>query len=123
MQRKGLSGISFAIHKYRRNHAARNQKNNQEVDGNNKKNNKNKSPNPGGIPVEFSKRIVLGILNKCWRNEVKPSEMKFAELVTLYKEGNVEKAANYGPIARSPQNICKHDSAKTLHRSGSKTMG
>ena len=28
-----------------------------------------------------------------------PDEMELAELVTLYKKGNVEDPANYGPIA------------------------
>ena len=66
----------------------------------------NKSPGPDGIPVEFFKRmneenmtIVLDILNECWRNEIMPDEMELAELVTLYKKGNVEDPANYRPIA------------------------
>ena len=43
--------------------------------------------------------IVLDILNDCWLKEILPSELELAELVTLYKKGNVEDPANYRPIA------------------------
>ena len=43
--------------------------------------------------------IVLDILNDCWEKEILPSELELAELVTLYKKGNVENPANYRPIA------------------------
>ena len=66
----------------------------------------NKSPGPDIIPVEFFKilndeclEIVLSILNECWINEIMPDEMELAELVTLYKKGNVENPANYRPIS------------------------
>lgn len=65
----------------------------------------NKSPGPDGLPVEFFKHmneesmIVLEILNDCWINEIMPDEMELAELVTLYKKGNVEDPANYRPIS------------------------
>ena len=66
----------------------------------------NKSPGPDGLPIEFFKyldehglNIVLDILNDCWEKEIMPSELELAELVTLYKKGNVENPANYRPIA------------------------
>ena len=66
----------------------------------------NKSPGPDGIPIEFYKfleedciDIVTDILNHCWETETMPDEMELAELVTLYKKGNVEDPANYRPIA------------------------
>ena len=65
-----------------------------------------KSPGPDGKPTEFFKfldgdarLLVLDILNDCWRTEIMPSELELAELVTLYKKGNVENPANYRPIA------------------------
>ena len=61
----------------------------------------NKSPGPEGIPTEFFKLmdgetrlLVLDILNDCWKTETMPSELELAELVTLYKKGNVENPAN-----------------------------
>ena len=58
------------------------------------------------MPTEFFKymdddclEIVLEIFNDCWKREVMPSELELAELVTLYKKGNVENPANYRPIA------------------------
>ena len=66
----------------------------------------NKSPGPDGLPVEFYKlldeaglELVLDILNDCWTNETMPEEMELAELVTLYKKGNVKDPANYRPIS------------------------
>jgi hypothetical protein len=66
----------------------------------------NMSPEPDGIPVEFLKlldddglELIRNILNNCWENEIMPDEMELAELVTLYKKGNVEDPANYRPIA------------------------
>ena len=65
----------------------------------------NKSPGPDGIPVQLFKMtdddvtIVPDILNYCWKNGSMPSKMELAELVTLYKKGNVENPANYSPIA------------------------
>ena len=50
----------------------------------------NKSPGPDGLPSEFFKMIdeearfiVLDILNDCWKNEITPSELELAELITL----------------------------------------
>ena len=66
----------------------------------------NKSPGPDGIPIEFFKildarglNIILDLLNDCWENNVMPDELELAEVVTLYKKGNVENPANYRPIA------------------------
>ena len=66
----------------------------------------NRSPGPDGIPVGFFKlldddglELIRNILNNCWENEIMPDEMELAELVTLYKKGNVEDPANYRPIA------------------------
>ena len=71
-----------------------------------KKMKNNKSPGPDGLPIEFFKylddsglAIILDILNECWEKEILPSELELAELVTLYKKGNVENPANYRPIA------------------------
>ena len=57
----------------------------------------NRSPGPDGIPVEIltllddeGLEIIQDILNKCWENGIMPDEMKLAELVALYKKGNVE---------------------------------
>ena len=44
-------------------------------------------------------KITLEMLNKCWREEVMPDEFELAEVVTLYKKGNVELPENYRPIA------------------------
>ena len=66
----------------------------------------NKSPGPYDMPVEFCKCLnddnleeVREILNKCWDKEIMPDELELAELVTLYKEGNVEDPSNYRPIS------------------------
>ena len=62
----------------------------------------NKSPGPDGMPTWILKymddeclEIVLDILNDCWRSETMPSELlvELAELVTLYKKGNVENSS------------------------------
>ena len=82
----------------------------------------NKSPGPDGIPLEFFKWLdppktgkvgdrlkerdsnnaifeVLEIINTCWTHTILPSDLEFAEVVTLYKKGKVEDPANYRPIA------------------------
>ena len=66
----------------------------------------NRSPGPDGIPIEFFKllnadglKCTLRLLNKCWNDEVMPDEFELAEVVTLYKKGNVELPENYRPIA------------------------
>ena len=78
----------------------------EELDLTIKKLKNNKSPGPDGIPTEFFKMmdeearlIVLQILNDCWNKEIIPNLMERAELVTVYKKGNVEDPANYRPIA------------------------
>ena len=66
----------------------------------------NRSPRPDWMPIEFLKmlddegpEIIRDILNNCWKNEIIPNELELAELVILYKKGNVEDSANYRPIA------------------------
>ena len=61
----------------------------------------NRSPGPDGIPIEFFKLLnaeglncTLELLNKCWSEEVMPDEFELAEVVTLYKKGNVELPEN-----------------------------
>ena len=62
------------------------------------KNAKNaKSPGTDGIPMEFYKWLdengrteVLKILNKLWNEEWFLENMEEADVVTLYKKGNVE---------------------------------
>ena len=85
-----------------------------------KKSKNNKSPGPDGIPIEFIKWLdrppkqidgiataranntaanaVLDIINECWNKNILPSEVEYAEVVTLYKQGKVENPANYRPI-------------------------
>ena len=65
-----------------------------------------KSPGPDGIPLEFLKWLnnearlyVLDILNTCWELKIIPEQLEIAEVVTLYKKGNVEDPANYRPIS------------------------
>ena len=71
-----------------------------------------KSPGPDGIPMEFYKwmrsetefchktaQIVCDILNKCIDDETIPQHLEFAQVVTLYKKGNVENPGNYRPIS------------------------
>ena len=43
--------------------------------------------------------IILKILNACWKLEVMPDELELADVVTLYKKGNVEDPGNYRPIS------------------------
>ena len=67
-----------------------------------------KAPGPDGIPMEFFKwmrsdtdfciktaQIVCDILNKCIDEETIPQHLEFAQVVTLYKNGNVEDPGNY----------------------------
>ena len=65
-----------------------------------------KKPGTDGIPVEFYKWLteqtregVLEILNDIWENEWFLETMEEANVVTLYKKGNVEDPANYRPIS------------------------
>ena len=67
---------------------------------------KGKRPGPDGIPMEFYKWLneemkleVLDILNLIWRNNWFLETMEEANVVTLYKKGNVEDPANYRPIS------------------------
>ena len=67
----------------------------------------NKSPGPNGIPTVFFKWLndealqeILSILNNCWSQETFPEDFECAEVVTLYKKGNVEDPGNYRPISR-----------------------
>ena len=66
----------------------------------------NKETGPDGLPLEFfkwlsndAKEIVLEILNNCWEAEILPTSLELAEVVTLYKKGNVEDPGNYRPIS------------------------
>lgn len=71
-----------------------------------------KSPGPDGLPMEFFKWLreetqegqkitkrVVDILNYCFENEIMPQDLDYAQVVTLYKKGNVEDPANYRPIS------------------------
>ena len=71
-----------------------------------KKAKNNKSPGNDGIPMEFFKWLnwkarkeVLAIINQLWDNEWFLETMEEANVVTLYKKGNVEDPANYRPIS------------------------
>ena len=86
-----------------------------------KKSKTNKSPGPDGIPIEFIRWLdrpkaaidgiggpretgtaldaILDLLNECWEKDILPSDLEYAEVVTLYKKGKVENPANYRPIA------------------------
>ena len=62
----------------------------------------NKSPGPDGIPIEFFKwlsdnalELIVEILNHCWINNVLPDSLEQAEVVTLYKKGNVQDPEKY----------------------------
>ena len=51
------------------------------------------------------------MLNECWEKEIMPDELEPAELVTLYKKGNVEDPAIYKSIALLNtiyENLCCH---------------
>ena len=71
-----------------------------------------KAPGPDGIPLEFYKWMrtntekaiemaqeICNILNKCMELEILPDELELAQVVTLYKKGNVEDPSNYRPIS------------------------
>ena len=80
------------------------------IKGGNKETENNKSPGPDGLPIEFFKimnderlKIVLDIVNDSWKNETMPDEMELAELVTLYKNGNVEDPANSNQTYKRPR--------------------
>ena len=71
-----------------------------------KKMKNNKSPGPDTIPIEFFKWLnddalffIAELLNQCWKNDILPTELEEANVVTLYKKGNVEDPANYRPIS------------------------
>ena len=71
-----------------------------------KKAKNNKSPGPDGIPMEFYKWLnsdlkheVLDIINKILSENWFLENMEEANVVTLYKKGNVEDPANYRPIS------------------------
>ena len=38
------------------------------------------------------------MLNNCWVKEIMPDEMEPAEIMTLYKKGNVEDPPSFRPI-------------------------
>ena len=42
---------------------------------------------------------ILSIINACWTQEVMPEQLEPANVVTLYKKGNVQDPWNYRPIA------------------------
>jgi len=71
-----------------------------------------KCPGPDGIPMEFYKwlradtkhsriiaQLVCDIINQCMDEEKLPTDLEFADVVTLYKKGNVEDPSNYRPIS------------------------
>jgi len=71
-----------------------------------------KAPGPDGIPLEFYKwlrtdtndcrivaQLVCDLINQCMREEKLPDELELAQVVTLYKKGNVEDPGNYRPIS------------------------
>ena len=43
--------------------------------------------------------VILKVMNYCWESESMPEEFELAEVVTLYKKGNVEDPSNYRPIS------------------------
>ena len=48
--------------------------------------------------IEMAQEIC-NILNKCMELEILPDELELAQVVTLYKKGNVEDPSNYRPIS------------------------
>ena len=72
----------------------------------------NKSPGPDGLPAEFYKwckedtvngkliaQEICNILNKCWQEERIPLDLEFAQVVTIFKKGNIQDPGNYRPIS------------------------
>ena len=71
-----------------------------------------KAPGPDGIPLEFFKwlrtgtsecnnvaQLVCDLINQCMDEEKMPEDLELAQVVTLYKKGNVEDPGNYRPIS------------------------
>ena len=44
-------------------------------------------------------QLVCDIINQCMDEEKLPTDLEFADVVTLYKKGNVEDPSNYRPIS------------------------
>ena len=66
----------------------------------------NKAPGPDDIPTELfnwldeqSRKIILEILNECWRRGTLIRDMNDARLAIIYKKGGTDLPQNYRPIA------------------------
>ncbi|MCS5642106.1 MAG: reverse transcriptase family protein, partial [Dehalococcoidia bacterium] len=71
-----------------------------------KKMKKNKAPGPDEIPVDLIKcmdegnlQIILEMINKWRRAGALPESLTQADVVTIFKKGDVENPGNYRPIA------------------------
>ena len=67
-----------------------------------------KAPGPDGIPPDFWKSlgsdpdasaIMLRLCQKCWEQKSIPESWRRANVVLLFKKGNIELAENYRPIS------------------------
>ena len=65
-----------------------------------------KRPGPDEIPIEYFKELddeneqeVLNIMHEWWRNETMREGTTQARVVLIFKKGDRENLANYGPIS------------------------
>ena len=68
----------------------------------------NKQPGPDGLQVELlawlnrgDRQFLLSLINSCWRCKEAPTEHFLARVVSLFKRGDSDNAANYRPISLS----------------------
>ena len=47
----------------------------------------------------YSRKKLLALFNTWWRTKETPSELFLARVVSIYKEGDADKCANYRPIS------------------------
>jgi hypothetical protein len=66
----------------------------------------NKQPGPDGVTMELFKwldddnrRKILDLIHLWWMHEEAPADLFKARVVPIFKEGDVDNAANYRPIS------------------------
>ena len=67
---------------------------------------KGKAPGPDGVVMEFLKWLdsdnreeLLNLFNHWWQTKSVPEELYFARVVSRFKKGETDIAANYRPIS------------------------